>query len=428
MKRFSRSLLVLFVMMALALIPVQTSSAASKYPAKVSKLKAQTVSDTSVKLSWSKVSDATGYSIYSVDPETGAEKKVAVTKSTSYTVNKIVIGQTYKFHVYAYKKVGSKTYRSKSPSNTVTVQTKLSTPGAIKNFRLVCCGDESVFLAWNAATNADKYILYQYNSASEKYEAIATTTETTYQVKKLTAGEKYYFKVQAYHSAQGQEVYGKISDKVSATAKSINVSAVHGRYLNATLKKKVTVTVKSTGKKKTLKKGTAVIATKKSSGTITALLKDGTKISVKGSSLTYGNLYISSTKYSKAQKEAFVNGRGYSSSTNYLIWVSQYTCQANVFKGSKGAWNLVRTMKCVVGRNSNTPVGIFKILNRVGSLNGKPAYFFTWNSRLGGGNAFHCLLNNKTSGALSGGCVRLSESDLKYVGTYCKPGTTVVSY
>ncbi len=330
--------------------------------------------------------------------------------------------------MYAYKKSGKKVYKSKKPSNTVAVRTKMSVPGAIKNFRFVCSGNKSVFLAWNAAKNADKYILYKYDPTSKTYEKFATTNETSYQAKKLTVGEKYYFKVQAYHAVQGKEAYGKISDKVSATAKEINVSAVHGRYLNAQLKKKVTVTVKSTGQKKTLKKGTSVIATKKGSGTITALLKDGTKVSVKGSALSYGNLNISSKKYSKEQKEAFVNGRGYTSKTDYLIWVSQYTAEANVFKGSKGAWKLVRTMKCVVGKDCNTPQGRFEILNRVGRLNGRPAYYFTWSKSVNGGNAFHCRINGKVSGAFSGGCVRLGNSDLNYVGKYCKPGTRVVSY
>lgn len=428
MNQRSRSLFVFLMLMLLALVPACKSEAADNYPGNVTNLKYKKVSDTSVQLSWSNASGATGYKIYSVDPDTGKTKKVASTTATSYTVKSMQIGQLYQFEVYALKKSGSETYMSKNPSNVVSVTLKLSTPGAIKNFRLVCNGNKSAFLAWDAAKNADKYIIYRYDSASDTYKKIGTTTETTYQAKKLTAGQKYYFKVRAYHTLQGKEAYGKLSDKVTVKAKTIDLTAVHGRYVNATLKKKTTVTVSSTGKKKTLSKGTAIIATKKSTGTITALLKNGTKITINGSNLSYGNLYTTSKKYTTAQKEAFVNGKGYSSKTDYLIWISQYTLETNVFKGSKGKWKLVRSMQCVVGSYGMTPQGKFEILNRVGWLNGARAYYFTWNSRLGGGNAFHCRLNGKVTGALSHGCVRLGSSDLNYIGTYCKPGTTVISY
>ena len=428
MKRLSKSLVVFLMLMVLALVPARTSEAASKYPGNVTNLKAKKVSDTSVQLSWSKASGATGYKVYSVDPETGKAKKVASTKGTSCTLKEIQIGQLYNFEVYALKKSGDETYKSKKPSNIVSVRTKISKPGAVKNFRLICHGNKSAFLAWDAAKNADKYIIYRYDSEKREYKKIGSTTETSYQAKKLTEGKKYYFKVQAYHTVQEKEAYGEISDKVTVKAKEIDMSAVHGRYVNATLKKQTTVTIKSTGKKKTLKKGTSVIATKKGTGTITALLKNGTEITVKGSNLSYGNLNTSSKKYTTAQKEAFVNGKGYSSKTNYLIWISQYTLETNVFKGSKGAWKLVRSMPCVIGSYGKTPRGRFEILNRVGWLNGGPAYYFTWNKRLWGGNAFHCRVNGHATGALSHGCVRLGTSDLNYVGTYCKPGTAVISY
>ncbi|MDO4323078.1 MAG: fibronectin type III domain-containing protein [Lachnospiraceae bacterium] len=428
MKRLSKSLILFFMLMVLTLIPAQSSMAASKYPAKVTKLKAKVTSDTSVQLSWSKVSGATGYSIYSVDTATGQEKKIATTKSTSCVIKNLGIEQTYKFQVYAYKKVGKKTYKSKSASNAVTIRTKMSVPGAVKNFRVVCYGDESVFLAWSAASNADKYIIYKYNAESQTYEKTASTDETNYQVKNLTEGEKYYFKIQAYHAAQGKEAYGAISDHISATAKKIDVSAVHGRYLNATVKKSTTVTVKSTGEKMTLSKGTAIIATKKGSSTITAMLKNGTQISVKGSNLTYGNLHTTKSTYSTEQKEAFVNSRGYSSSTNYLIWVNQYTLQTTIFKGSKGAWKVVRTMNCVVGQYGKTTQGVFKILKQRSTLNGRPVIYFTYNSKLKVGNAFHTTFNKYTRAAVSGGCVRLTPSNLAYLDKTCPVGTTVVSY
>lgn len=427
MKRLSKTLLLFFMMLVFTLIPAQSSMAASKYPGNVKKLTLKTVSDTSVKLTWSKATNATGYRINIVDPATGTAKKATSTKNTTCTIKNLEIDETYTFQVLAYRKVGGKYYYSKSGSPMKSVKTKMSTPGAVKNFRFICNGNKSIFLAWNKASNADRYIIYQKNDETGEYEKIATTKDTTYQVKKLTAGEKYSFKVQAYHAVQGLKTYGKMSSAVSAKAKTVNVSAVHGRYWEATVKTKTTATNKETGKKVTLKKGTKVTATKKGSGTLTAVLSNGTKVSVKGNKLTYGNLAISSKKYSTAQKEAFVNGRGYSSPTNYLIWVNQYTCTYTIFKGSKGAWKVARTSKCVVGKLGNTPVGVYKICRKT-TWEGQPLLYFTWNGKTQKGNAFHRLLNGRTTGALSGGCVRLPKAELEYMKKYCDIGTTVVCY
>lgn len=75
--------------------------------------KSSSVTASSVKLTWSKVSNATGYEIYRLSGKTW--KKVAVVKgsgTTKYTVTKLAAGTSYKFRVRVYSKVGSKTYVS----------------------------------------------------------------------------------------------------------------------------------------------------------------------------------------------------------------------------------------------------------------------------------------------------------------------------
>jgi fibronectin type 3 domain-containing protein len=425
MKRLSKAVFLFLALFVLTLAPAVVSSAASAYPGNVAKLTSKSVSDTSVKLTWSKASNATGYYVYYV--EGNSLKKIATTKNTTCVINSLNIDRTYVFQVYAYKKSGSKTTKSKKGSNQITVKTKLSTPGTVKNFRLVCKGDESAFLAWDELTNADKYILYQYDSETKTYNKIKTTTENNYQVKNLTAGETYYFKIQAYHAIGDQEAYGALSDRLAVKAKSVNVSAVHGRYWTATTKTTVTATVVATGKKVTLKKGTTIAALSTKAKTCTAVMTNGTKITLKGSSLTYGNLYTTKSYYSTEQKEAFVNGKGYSSSTSYLIWISQYTMNTNVFKGSKGAWKLVRSMPCVIGKYGKTTPGVFTIFKR-DTYDGQPRLYFTWSNNYGTGDAFHCRINSISRAAASNGCVRLGTSDLQWLASTCPLGTTVVSY
>lgn len=89
-------------------------------PNKVTSLKKSSTKKNSVKLSWKKVSGATGYEIYQ-----GSKRIKAECKTTSYTVKKLKKNTSYKFKVRAYKKVGSKKVYG-SYSMTLKVKTKKS--------------------------------------------------------------------------------------------------------------------------------------------------------------------------------------------------------------------------------------------------------------------------------------------------------------
>ena len=106
--------------------------------------------------------------------------------------------------------------------------------------------------------------------------------------------------------------------------------------------------------------------------------------------------------------------------------MSQYTLSVNVFKGSQGKWKLVRTMPCIIGKDGKTPTGVFKLRFRDYAYGGVRVYF-TWNPQKQWGNSFHRRVDGNTRGALSHGCVRLSDGDLSFINN-CGFGTTVVSY
>lgn len=65
---------------------------------------------------------------------------------------------------------------------------------------------------------------------------------------------------------------------------------------------------------------------------------------------------------STIELEDYVNLKKYESDTDYLIWTDVYRQLTYIFKGEKGNWNLVKTMKCSTGKNKSlTPSGEFKI-------------------------------------------------------------------
>jgi hypothetical protein len=91
--------------------------------AQAKSLKSSAIKKTSVKLSWTKASGATGYEIYRASSKTGTYTKVATTKKNSYTNTKLKANTTYYYKVRAYKTSGSTTVYGKL-SGAVKVTTK----------------------------------------------------------------------------------------------------------------------------------------------------------------------------------------------------------------------------------------------------------------------------------------------------------------
>ena len=78
-------------------------------------------------------------------------------------------------------------------------------------------------------------------------------------------------------------------------------------------------------------------------------------------SSTYSGDYTNdyNIDYSTQAKEDYVNSKGYSSSTSYLVWVSRACQKVYIFTGSQYNWTLYDTFICATGKSSTpTPVGV----------------------------------------------------------------------
>ena len=117
--------LVIAVMMTfIPLIPGLSGdvSAATKLAAPKS-VKAKTLSETSVKVSWGKVKGAKGYTVYQ---KKGSKfKAIKTTSKKTLTVKKLKAGTKYTFYVKAYKKSGKKKVYGKA-SKKVSATTQVS--------------------------------------------------------------------------------------------------------------------------------------------------------------------------------------------------------------------------------------------------------------------------------------------------------------
>lgn len=143
--------------------------------------------------------------------------------------------------------------------------------------------------------------------------------------------------------------------------------------------------------------------------------------------------------YIDATKEAFVNGKGYSSKTQYLLWANLATQKVNVFKGSKGNWQLVKAFRMASGaRSTPTPQGVTYVTYKqtawkTSSYVCKPIVRFY----PGTGYAFHSILYKADESGIkdgsigfpvSHGCLRMKPASIQWIYNNIPVNTTVVIY
>ena len=154
----------------------------------------------------------------------------------------------------------------------------------------------------------------------------------------------------------------------------------------------------------------------------------------------YTTSYAVNNDYSTTTKEVWINAKGYSSTTNYLVWINRAYQHVNVFTGSKGNWKLTKSFIVGTGAaDTPTPVGVTKVTYKLkagwttGTYTVRPVVGFYPDT----GYAFHsrlCYPNTDTeydfsSGyPVSHGCVRMKHDDINWIYNNVPIGSTVVIY
>ena len=144
--------------------------------------------------------------------------------------------------------------------------------------------------------------------------------------------------------------------------------------------------------------------------------------------------------YDERTKTIWINAKGYSSSTEYLIWINRAYQRVNIFQGSAGNWDLIHTYLCGTGSLSTpTPVGVYTVWARsaagwtTGTYNVRPVVNF----RVGSGYAFHSRLYNPGHNYLtdpsigfpvSHGCIRMYDEDVQWIYDNIPNNTSVVVF
>lgn len=178
-------------------------------------LRATPVSSKSIKLTWKKVSGASGYEIYrSVGSgsdstvEGGSSrsftsfkliKTIKKSSATSYTDKKLTPGESYTYKIVAYKNV-------KSKKKTVRSLTISDTDSATLDFGIfytttVNNKDGSVTLRWKKMMGADGFLVEKKDANSEIWTQVTKlkSTAVSYTFPKSAVGEQSYYRICAYN-------------------------------------------------------------------------------------------------------------------------------------------------------------------------------------------------------------------------------------
>ncbi|MDY3618022.1 L,D-transpeptidase family protein [Agathobaculum sp.] len=154
----------------------------------------------------------------------------------------------------------------------------------------------------------------------------------------------------------------------------------------------------------------------------------------------YTTAYAVNNDYKEYEKEVWINAKGYSSKTQYLLWINRAYQHVNVFSGSKGNWDLIKSFVVGTGASSTpTPTGVTTVSYK--SAGGWTTSTYTVRPVVGfypgTGYAFHSRLcypgtekeYDFSSGyPVSHGCVRMQRNDINWIYNNIPVGTAVVIF
>lgn len=171
---------------------------------KLSAVKLEKGTGSSLTLKWSNVKDAEKYEVYQYVSKKW--KRIKRTSKTSFKVEKLKANKSYKFKVRAVVDGVKGEFSKTLTAKTVPLETSLT----------LKAGKKSLTASWKTVDNVTGYeVVY---STSKKFSKKTTKTVTIKKqktkkttIKNLKKGKKYYVKLRAYKTVGGKRIYGGYS-------------------------------------------------------------------------------------------------------------------------------------------------------------------------------------------------------------------------
>lgn len=189
-------------------------------PARAKITNAQSLGYNKAKITWDKVSGATGYRLYYKITAKGTWKYVTEIKNgntTSYVQSGLTSGRDYYYVVRAYRTVnGTKYFGADSEVRSVR-----PVPWIVKISK-VTAGTGQAKVTWGKIPGATGYSLYHKTSKNGAWQYaahIGNGSTTSYTDKGLKKGQTVYYRMRAYRKVSGKQVFGGYSAEKSVKIK-----------------------------------------------------------------------------------------------------------------------------------------------------------------------------------------------------------------
>ena len=185
----------------------------SLYSQKLKNLKVVHAAHNSLRLSWTKITTASGYEIYRAATKNGSYKLIKTVTSgdtTCFVNSGLTTGKAYYYKIRAYQVVNSKKVYG---DFTSVVGAKVTLP-APKISSVTNTKTKKAVVKWAKVTGASGYEIYRSTSKNGTYSKVKTITSgstTSFTNSSLTKNTTYYYKVRAYKTVNGAKVYSAFS-------------------------------------------------------------------------------------------------------------------------------------------------------------------------------------------------------------------------
>lgn len=294
-------------------------------PQKVINLKAVASGTNSIKLSWGKLSNVTGYRVYrSTDGKNFSYIKTLKGNTVlNYVDKNLTLEKKYYYQVRGYVDDITLNKRFYGELSDVTSATILRVSQKVTSIDATMSSYNSIKLCWNKLSNVTGYRIYR-SIDGKNFSYLKTLKGTkiiTYTDKDLTTGTTYYYKVRAYldDTKSNKRYYGAMS--ASVKEKPILDKVTIKSVTNSSAKKATLSWNKVTGAS-----GYEIYQASSKTGIYTKV-----KTITSGNTLTYAktNLDINKTYYYKIRAYRTVDGDktygAYSAIKNVTIkdWVEE---------------------------------------------------------------------------------------------------------
>ena len=203
--------------------------------AKTSIIDTESVSTTSVKISWNKLNTGDGYELYRNGSLIATIKE---NTNVSYEDKGLAAGNTYQYSVRMYKEAPKdsdanqrvKLYGTLSDPVSVTV----STGQVVINEDNCEVDGNRIKIAWKKLANVSGYEISRAVQENGVYTVVgkAEANSSSYTDTAPAAGTTYYYKVRAFVTVNGVNYYGNYSDPISKLARiQLTVKIENGKVV-----------------------------------------------------------------------------------------------------------------------------------------------------------------------------------------------------